>query len=325
MSLAFDYKAIFNIKSELEFNELACLMFQYQYEQNLVYRQFVNQLKINPTSIKSYKNIPFLPISFFKTHDVISGNKSVETIFYSSGTTGENRSKHKVSDLALYDLSLKNGFEFAFGNCEDYSIFALLPSYHDNKNSSLLYMVSKLQELTKNKGGFYLDNLAELVADITTQKKNKKIILIGVSYALLDLAESYSPDLSDIIVLETGGMKGRRKEMTKEELHTTLKKSFNCEQIGSEYGMTELLSQAWSLGQGIFTTPPWMKILTREYTDPLTLIEDKTGGINVIDLANLHSCAFIATQDLGLVHGHQFELKGRFDHADIRGCNLLID
>ena len=325
MSLPFEYTAIFNIKSELEFNELACLTFQHQYQNNLIYQGFVDQLKINPNQVKSYKSIPFLPISFFKTHEVVTGQKPTETIFYSSGTTGENRSKHHVTDLTVYDAALLNGFEFAFGKISDYALFALLPSYHDNKNSSLLYMVSKLQKFSGNFGGFYLDNYTQLLTDIAAQKKNNKIILMGVSYALLDLAELFAPDLSDIIVLETGGMKGRRKEMTKEDLHGFLKQGLHCEEIGSEYGMTELLSQAWSKGEGVFSTPPWMKIMTREYTDPLTLVENKTGGINVIDLANFNSCSFIATQDLGTVQGQQFELKGRFDNADIRGCNLLVD
>jgi len=322
--LPFSYDSIFSIKSDNEFNELACLLFQYQYKHNSVYRDFTNHLKINPKNVIQYKQIPFLPISFFKTHALISENKKAETIFYSSGTTGNELSKHYVADLSLYDLSLLKGFENTFGSISDYSIFALLPSYHENQNSSLLYMVSKLIEKSGNKGGFYLNNTNELLSDIVSQKKHKKIILIGVSYALLDLAEEQKPDLSDIIVIETGGMKGRRKEMTKADLHKTLQNTFKNKTIVSEYGMTELLSQAWSTGNGIFTTPPWMKIITRDCSDPLTIIENQTGGINVIDLANVHSCAFIATQDLGIIKGNEFEIIGRFDNADLRGCNLLV-
>jgi len=322
--LPFSYDSIFSIKSEQEFNGLACLLFRYQYETILPYREFTDKLNITVSEINNYTKIPFLPISFFKTHNIISQNKSALTTFFSSGTTGSELSKHQVADLSLYDLSLLKGFENTFGTISDYSIFALLPSYHDNKNSSLLYMVRKFIENSKNKGGFYLNNTDELLEDIKEEKKRKKIILIGVSYALLDLGEKYAPDLRDVIVIETGGMKGRRKEMTKADLHISLKNYFNSKTIFSEYGMTELLSQAWSKGNGIFTTPPWMKILTREYTDPLTLIENQTGGINIIDLANVHSCAFIATQDLGIVRTNQFEIVGRFDNADLRGCNLLV-
>ena len=322
--LPFPYESIFEIKSESDFNEMACQLFQHQIKKNKTYRDFVNQLKINFAKINDYHQIPFLPISFFKSHNIISENLKAESTFYSSGTTGLELSKHLVSDLSLYDLSLLKGFENNFGKITDYSIFALLPSYHENKNSSLLYMVSKLIEESKNKGGFYLNNTSELLRDINEVKKNKKVILIGVSYALLDLAEEHKPDLSNIIVIETGGMKGRRKEMTKFDLHDSLKKSFQSKVIFSEYGMTELLSQAWSNGDGIFSTPPWMKILTRDYTDPFTFVENQTGGINVIDLANVHSCAFISTQDLGIIRGNQFEIVGRFDNADLRGCNLLV-
>lgn len=326
--LPFSYNSIFSIKSDEEFNEKACQLFRYQYKNNKAYREFADKLKINISEINHYTKIPFLPISFFKTHTIISENKSqsrsVATTFYSSGTTGSELSKHQVIDLSLYDLSLLKGFENTFGEITDYSVFALLPSYHENKNSSLLYMVSKFIEHSKNKGGFYLNNTDELLADISIEKKKNKIILIGVSYALLDLAEKHKPNLSDIIVIETGGMKGRRKEITKADLHLTLQQQFQSNVVYSEYGMTELLSQAWSKGNGIFTTPPWMKILTRDYTDPFNLVENQTGGINVIDLANVNSCAFIATQDLGIIKNNHFEIVGRFDNADLRGCNLLV-
>lgn len=228
-----------------------------------------------------------------------------------------------ICDLEIYNQSLFNGFELAFGPVDSYSIFALLPSYHQNKNSSLLYMVDKLIQQSGNAGGFFLENHDELIESIEQQKKFKKVMLIGVSYALLDLAEKKC-NLSGCIIIETGGMKGRRKEMTKADLHALLKNGLNVPSVGSEYGMTELLSQAWSKGDGLFNCPPWMKVLTREYNDPLEIITEKTGGINVIDLANIHSCSFIATQDLGIVRGNQFEIAGRFDNADLRGCNLLV-
>jgi phenylacetate-coenzyme A ligase PaaK-like adenylate-forming protein len=299
-------------------------IFRHQWANNPVYGEFVKFLNIDIAQIDHFKKIPFLPISFFKTHEVITKNLKAETVFYSSGTTKTNLSQHHVADLAIYDQSLLSGFELAFGPLSDYAIFALLPSYHENKNASLLYMVDQLQKTSGNKGGFFLNNYSELLAEIIAARSSKKVMLIGVSYALLDLADELNPDLGDITILETGGMKGRRKEMIKSELHAYLKEKFKARAIGSEYGMTELLSQAWSKGDGLFTCPPWMKVLTREYNDPLQLIENKTGGINVIDLANVHSCSFIATQDLGIVSGNQFEIAGRFDNADLRGCNLLV-
>jgi len=318
------YDSIFSIKSAADFNAAALSVFRHQYLENKVYRQFCDLLQTNPDLVKNYRQIPFLPIQFFKSHPVISNARTAQTVFYSSGTTKSNLSEHHVADLSLYDQSLLNGFELAFGPVSDYSIFALLPSYHANKNASLLYMVDKLIEISGNAGGFFLENHVDLITQIKTAQTSKKVILIGVSYALLDLADSLAPDLKDIIVLETGGMKGRRKEMLKSELHDHLKAKFNVAAIGSEYGMTELLSQAWSRGNGVFHCPPWMKVLTREYNDPLSFTENKTGGINVIDLANLHSCSFIATQDLGIVNENGFEITGRFDNADLRGCNLLI-
>ena len=299
-------------------------IFKHQCTNNEVYGEFVKHLHIDLSSVDHFKKIPFLPISFFKTHEVITKNLKAETVFYSSGTTKTNLSQHHVADLAIYDQSLLSGFELAFGPLSDYAIFALLPSYHENKNASLLYMVDQLQKASGNQGGFFLNNYSELLTEINKARSSKKVMLIGVSYALLDLADAFSPDLGDITILETGGMKGRRKEMIKAELHAHLKEKFKARAIGSEYGMTELLSQAWSKGDGLFTCPPWMKVLTREYNDPLNLIENKTGGINVIDLANIHSCSFIATQDLGIVSGNQFEIAGRFDNADLRGCNLLV-
>lgn len=317
------YDSIFSIKSENDFNEIALAVFRYQYSKNQVYQDFVNYLKVDPKKIENHTQIPFLPIQFFKTHPVITGTSQVQTTFYSSGTTQKELSQHLICDLEIYNQSLLNGFELAFGPVDSYSIFALLPSYHQNKNSSLLYMVDKLIQQSGNAGGFFLENHDELIESIEQQKKFKKVMLIGVSYALLDLAEKKC-NLSGCIIIETGGMKGRRKEMTKADLHALLKNGLNVPSVGSEYGMTELLSQAWSKGDGLFNCPPWMKVLTREYNDPLEIITEKTGGINVIDLANIHSCSFIATQDLGIVRGNQFEIAGRFDNADLRGCNLLV-
>lgn len=317
------YDSIFSIKSENDFNEIALAVFRYQYSKNQVYQDFVNYLKVDPKKIEGHSQIPFLPIQFFKTHPVITGTSKVQTTFYSSGTTQTELSQHLICDLEIYNQSLLHGFELAFGPVDSYSIFALLPSYHQNKNSSLLYMVDKLIQQSGNAGGFFLENHDELIESIEQQKKFKKVMLIGVSYALLDLAEKKC-NLSGCIIIETGGMKGRRKEMTKADLHALLKNGLNVPSVGSEYGMTELLSQAWSKGDGLFNCPPWMKVLTREYNDPLEIITEKTGGINVIDLANIHSCSFIATQDLGIVRGNQFEIAGRFDNADLRGCNLLV-
>lgn len=302
---------------------MALHIFRFQLAHNKVYQEYVERIHSSVSQIHHYAQIPFLPISFFKTHEVLCGS-SAQTTFYSSGTTKTNLSRHLVADLELYNQSLLHGFELFFGPVTDYSIFALLPSYHENKNSSLLYMVEQLIQASGNQGGFFLDDLKELLNQITKAKQKNKTMLIGVSYALLDLAEQFQPDLHDIMMIETGGMKGRRQELIKADLHQVLKEKFQSQSIGSEYGMTELLSQAWSKGDGIFTCPPWMKILTREYNDPFEMIHGKTGGINVIDLTNIWSCAFIATQDLGIVKGNQFEIAGRFDDADLRGCNLLV-
>jgi phenylacetate-coenzyme A ligase PaaK-like adenylate-forming protein len=323
MNLPYSYDTLFNIRSDAEFRLLANLLYKHQYANNAVYRDFADHLGIKPGDVKSLEDIPFLPVSFFKTHDIVTGSHTAETIFYSSGTTGSELSRHHVADLSLYNQSLLKGFELAFGPVTNYSFFALLPSYHENNNASLLYMVDQLIRNSRNPGGFYLDNTEELVDDMIRQGKKRKVMLIGVSYALLDLAEK-QPDLSGVIVIETGGMKGRRKEMTKEDLHHRLKEGFAIDTIGSEYGMTELLSQAWSTGNGVFRCPPWMRILTRDTSDPLSYVNGQTGGVNIIDLANIHSCGFIGTQDLGRMGQEGFEIVGRFDNADIRGCNLLV-
>jgi hypothetical protein len=322
------YKSIFTIASDAEFNAAALKVFGYQYQQNPVYHEFCEYLGKNRSNVHRLEDIPFLPISFFKTEKVVCGSFSPDIVFTSSGTTGSEVSKHYVKDIALYEQSYLSTFKQFYGPIEDYCILALLPSYLEREGSSLIYMAGDLIKKSKHgDSGFYLDHhdrLYDLL--LRLEATDTKILLLGVSFALLDMAEKYRSNLRNTIIMETGGMKGRRKEMIREELHHILKVGFGVPHIHSEYGMTELLSQAYSKGNGIFKAPNWMKILTRETEDPLTLQEpEKTGGINIIDLANLHSCAFIATQDLGKVYTDgSFEISGRFDHSDIRGCNLMV-
>ena len=269
-----------------------------------------------------------MPISFFKTHKVTSTQKEPETIFTSSGTTQSTTSKHFVPDIELYEKSFLKAFELFYGMPKDFCILALLPSYLEREGSSLIYMVNSLIEKSGHPhSGFYLHNLEELHQKLKIlESKGAKTLLIGVSFALLDLVEQFPSNLTNTTVMETGGMKGRRKELIREELHQILEKGLGVEHIHSEYGMTELLSQGYSKGNGIFETPPWMKIVTRDTEDPLSIQPNgKTGGVNVIDLANLYSCSFIATQDLGKTHPNgTFEVLGRFDDSDIRGCNLMV-
>lgn len=318
---------IFNIKTALDFEREALNIFHFQYKNNLVYQRFCDLLKIAPSSIKKSIDIPFLPIQFFKTHTVITGNMSASEIFTSSGTTGTINSQHYVSDLAIYKESYLKSFQQIYGPIEDYVILALLPSYLERKGSSLIYMVRDLIERSgKPESGFYLNNLQKLSEQLKKlEASGKKTLLIGVTFALLDLVENYPQKLKSTIVMETGGMKGRRKEMIRQEVHSILQNSFQLSEIHSEYGMTELLSQAYSVGNGIFNCPPWMRITTRDPEDALSKQQmGRTGGINVIDLANINSCSFIATQDLGRVYKDgSFEILGRFDHSDIRGCNLM--
>lgn len=323
-----DTNAIFNIKSEHEFSDLALNIFKFQFKNNKVYRSFCDLLYKHPSDVKTIHEIPFLPIQFFKTHPVLSSQNTVQTSFTSSGTTGSITSKHLVTDLDLYKTSFRKGFEQFYGDIKDYAVLALLPSYLEREGSSLIYMVNDMISQSNHpESGFYLNNLDELKDTLNKlNRKNKKVLLLGVSFALLDLVEQYQFNLKNIIVMETGGMKGRRKELVRDELHNILKKGFGVNTIHSEYGMTELLSQAYSPGDGIFRCPNWMKILTRDTEDALTIQKhQKTGGINVIDLANINSCAFIATQDLGRINKNgSFEIIGRFDNSDIRGCNLMV-
>lgn len=320
--------AIFNIQSEEDFNTITMKVFKFQFENNPVYRSFCDLLYKHPSDISSIKDIPFLPIQFFKSHKVLCSTESVQKTFTSSGTTGTSTSKHYVTDLQIYEQSFNKGFQHFYGNVEDYVILALLPSYLERDGSSLIYMVEHLIKDSKHpESGFYLDNHLELRETLIRLDANgQKVLLIGVSFALLDLVETQSFNLKNTIVMETGGMKGRRKELVREELHSILQKGFGVPQIHSEYGMTELLSQGYSKGNGVFECPKWMKLFTRDPEDALTILpHDKTGGINVIDLANIYSCSFIATQDLGKIHSNgTYEIIGRFDTSDIRGCNLMI-
>ncbi len=319
---------IFNINSQKQFEKIALKIFRLQYDNNLVYQEFCQHLKVEKSSVKTLSQIPFLPIQFFKTHEVVATNDPVQATFTSSGTTGITTSRHLVTDLNFYENSYLQAFAQFYGNIEDYVVLALLPSYLERQGSSLIYMVEDLIQKTNNpESGFYLfEHEALIERIINLEKAEKNVILIGVTYALLDLLEKKNFSLKNTIIMETGGMKGKRKEMIREELHEQLCKGFGVNAIHSEYGMTELLSQAYSLGDGIFECPGWMQILIRDTEDALTYVEKgKTGGINVIDLANINSCSFIATQDLGkLYENNSFEVLGRFDNSDIRGCNLMV-
>ena len=319
---------IFKIQSNQEFIDVALEVFKHQFNSNRVYRSFCDLLFVHPSDVTSLEQIPFLPIQFFKTKEVVSSTKKIEEAFTSSGTTGNLTSKHFVTDISFYQQSYLKGFAHFYGDIKEYTVLALLPNYLERKGSSLVYMVDDLiQKSEKSNSGFYLNNLSELAHKLKILDKNgEKILLIGVSFALLDLLDEFSFNLENTVIMETGGMKGRRKELIREELHSILKKGFGVEKIHSEYGMTELLSQGYSKGNGLFDCPPWMKILTRDTEDALSILpHGKSGGINVIDLANYNSCSFIATQDLGKVYkSGSFEIIGRFDNSDIRGCNLMI-
>ncbi len=319
---------LFTISSHKQFEKMALKVFRFQYENNLVYKEFCDFMNTDIQKVKSIQQIPFLPIQFFKSHNVVSTTDAIQETFTSSGTTGMITSKHLVTDISVYEQSYRNAFSKFYGNIEDYVVLALLPSYLERSGSSLIYMVKDLIGLSNNEhSGFYLNNYDELIAKlIELDNAGQNVILIGVTYALLDLVEQQKFQLKNTIIMETGGMKGKRKEMIREELHELLCNGFGVQSIHSEYGMTELLSQAYSLGNGIFECPAWMHILIRDTEDALTYVDyGKTGGVNVIDLANLNSCSFIATQDLGKKYpNNAFEILGRFDNSDIRGCNLMV-
>jgi phenylacetate-coenzyme A ligase PaaK-like adenylate-forming protein len=319
---------IFNITSEDNFKKMALTVFKHQFKNNKVYRSFCDLIYVHPSDVTKIEEIPFLPIQFFKSRKVLSSIDEIQEVFTSSGTTGSITSKHFVTDISLYKESYLEGFKHFYGNIEDYVVLALLPNYLERKGSSLVFMVDDLIKKSKNsESGFYLNNIDELAQKLIKIDENgQKIVLMGVSFALLDLVEKHQFSLKNTIIMETGGMKGRRKELVREELHQLLQDGFKVDEIHSEYGMTELLSQGYSKGKGVFETPPWMKILARDTEDALTILPiGKAGGINVIDLANYNSCSFIATQDLGKVHKNgTFEIIGRFDTSDIRGCNLMV-
>ncbi|MGA1029227.1 MAG: acyl transferase [Flavobacteriaceae bacterium] len=319
---------IFSLNSSAQFEQAALELFSYQYEHNRVYSSFCDLLNIFPEEVTSLEKIPFLPISFFKTHEVRCLQEKPEKIFYSSATTGQVPSRHFVYDLALYEKSFQSAFHQFYGNPEEYAILALLPSYLERGNSSLVYMAQHLiQHSAHPLSGFYLNEWEALEQTLSSlEQKKQKTILLGVSFALLDFIEKHPLLLEHTIIMETGGMKGRRTELVRDALHERLKKGFGVQAIHSEYGMTELLSQAYALKNGRFKTPPWMQVQVRSTEDPFEILEvGRTGALNIIDLANRDSCAFIATQDLGKKHpDHSFEVLGRFDHAEIRGCNLMV-
>ena len=313
---------IFSIKSQEEFTSVALDIYQFQKENCKIYGSFVDSL--NWPEPETLEQIPFLPIEFFKTHKVIVHDKSPEVIFKSSGTGG-NRSTHLVADSSIYKKSFNQTFLDLVGDPKDMLILALLPNYIEQGESSLVYMVNELISNSCDESDFILDDYSIIQKKMDYAEKNKlQLVFFGVTYALLDLCE-YQYNLQNAIIIETGGMKGKRTEMTKDELHVALKKGLNCQKIYSEYGMTELLSQAYSLGDLTFKSNNWIRVLIRDINDPFEFLEEgKTGGINIVDLANIYSCSFIATQDLGKLNAEGFEVVGRFDNADIRGCNLLV-
>ena len=311
------------------FAEVAYQVFAYQYEHTPVYRQFCDSIRRTPDRVHSISDIPFLPVQFFKSHEVIATGLTAQKTFESSTTSGAIPSRHLVADITLYEESYLRAFELFYGDPRQYCFLALLPSYLDRGTSSLLYMADDLIRRSENKlSGFINKDFEELNNRIASARQTQqKIFLLGVTYALLDFAELYQPDLSGSIIMETGGMKGRRKELTREEIHSTLGQAFNVSSIHSEYGMTELLSQAYSTGEGIFRCPPWMRVIARDPYDPMSYVgNDRTGALNIIDLANLYSCSFLSVSDLGRVYADgSFEVLGRMDNAEIRGCNLMYE
>lgn len=327
-------KSIFDIKTEQEFLDVALSTFRYQYKNIEVYRKFVDYLNVDVEKVCSLDKIPFLPIEMFKNHQILDENSSTEMYFQSSGTTQMNLSKHFIVDETIYQESIYKSFEQFIGTPEDFIFLGLLPSYLEKQNSSLIYMVDFLMKKSNRpENGYFLYNHEDLF-HLLNELKDKKVILFGVSFALLDFLDYCSSDSktfqlsNNLTVIETGGMKGRKEEMTKDELLKILQSGFKTEKIYSEYSMTELLSQAYSLGENIYQCPNWMRVLVRNVEDPLSYEKTgKTGAINIIDLANIHSCSFIATQDLGkLLTGDEmkFQVLGRIDHSDIRGCSLLV-
>ena len=318
-------KRIFNISNEDEFNSIALEVFDFQYKNIPVYKKYVDLIQSQKKSINHYKEIPYLPIDFFKSNHIIADNSKIEKTFLSSGTGNTIRSKHLVKDLELYEQSFSTGYEHFYSDPKEWTILALLPSYLDQGDSSLIYMVNNFINKSENPESNYIKYDLDVLKNLILKLKDKNVLLIGVSYALLELSELGSFNFENWVIMETGGMKGRRKEMVRQELHQQLKKAFNVDAIHSEYGMTELLSQAYSKKNGLFKTPPWMKFIIRDFEDPYSLAKiNSSGGINIIDLANIYSCSFIETQDIGKeVEKDSFEILGRFDQSEVRGCNLL--
>jgi len=320
---------IFSVADAQSFEKMALEIFRFQALECPVYSQYINLPGIDPQDVDGILKIPFLPVSFFRDHLVLSGGGEPDKVFLSSGTTGMQQSRHAVKSLALYDESLTRTFRLFYGDPSQYAMMGLLPSYLEREGSSLIYMVDRLIKLSGNDtGGFFLNDHDALFRAIERARaERRQVLLIGVTFAILDLAERYPRDLSDLIIMETGGMKGRRRELIREEVHEIIMKAFGVSSVHSEYGMTELLSQTYSKGNGLYMTPPWMKVLIRDSHDPSshTTEPGASGGISIIDLANLWSCSFIATSDLGRMNeGGSFEVLGRYDNSDIRGCSLLI-
>jgi len=310
----------------LSFKEKCLTIFNYQYENCKVYQRYCNLIGVVKSSVNKVGDIPFLPIQFFKSH-YVNTQQEHDIVFSSSGTTGSITSKHYVSNVGVYEQSFNKAFHHFYGSVTDYCVLALLPSYLERNGSSLIYMVDNLVKASKHpKSGFYLYNHDDLFSTLSAlEAQGQKTLLFGVSFALLDFVENYQMQLQHTTIMDTGGMKGRKKEITRNELHEILMQGFGVDEIHSEYGMTELLSQAYAIN-GQYVCPPWMQVTTRDTEDPLSksLAYGKTGGLNIIDLANYNSCSFIATQDLGKVYDDgTFEVLGRFDHSDIRGCNLM--
>lgn len=320
-------KRLFDLQ-KADFEAFALEAFAFQAQHNPIYAQYLRHLILDPKKIKSVHQIPFLPIDFFKSFEVRSSPAPVQTVFESSGTTGQIRSRHFVADLPFYQKLSKQIFENFYGKLENYEILALLPSYAERQTSSLIFMVEYFMRFTGSESGFYLYDHEKLFEKLVLlQKKKNKILLIGVTFALLDFAERYKFDLENAVIMETGGMKGRRKELLREEVHEILQKSFGVPTIHSEYGMTELLSQGYALSNGWFEMPTWARVVLREPSDPFSISPNvRNGGINVIDLANIETCCFIETQDIGRLNADssQFQVLGRFDQAELRGCNLMM-
>ena len=314
---------IFSISSDAEFAAAALELFRRQAEQSPPYSEYISLLGVNPAEVNRVEDIPFMPIEFFKWRDVYCGEGEPEKVFTSSNTGGTVASRHMMQSLALYEQAFTRAFEQFYGAAEGWSIYGLLPNYLQRDGSSLVYMVDRLIARCGS-GGFYLDEYEKLIADMAADAKPK--ILLGVSYALWDLAEQYAPKLENTIVMETGGMKGQREELPKSEFHKILTEAFGVEKIHSEYGMAELTSQAYSSGDGVFRAPAWMRVVVRDVNNPLKMLPaGSRGAVSIIDLANISSCAFIATQDVGRTFADgSFMIEGRLSGADIRGCNLLV-